>query len=71
MLVQGRVPTLVVSHVLGHSSERVTTGVYGHVHPDAQRAALEGVAALVRDETPPETPPGSSPKIVAEPGKGL
>ena len=64
MLVEGRVPTLVVSSVLGHSSERITTGVYGHVRRDAQRAALEAVAALVREETPPDLPPGSGTKVI-------
>ena len=62
MLAEG-VKLHVVSQVLGHSSIRITSDVYGHLlEPDRVQAA-EAMGALLWDAAPPVTTPGTHPRI--------
>ena len=46
-LMDGKVPMLVVSRILGHSSVAITADIYGHVLEDTAREAMESLGSRV------------------------
>ena len=47
LLLDGKVPLLVVSRILGHSSVAITADIYGHVLEDTAREAMESLGSRV------------------------
>jgi integrase len=45
--MDGKVPMLVVSRILGHSSVAITADIYGHVLEDTAREAMESLGSRV------------------------
>jgi hypothetical protein len=44
------VPLVVVRDMLGHTQISTTADIYGHVLPDSQRKAADGLDTLLGDE---------------------
>ena len=49
LLLNAGAPLCVVSEAMGHAGVQVTKDVYGHISPDAQRAAVNRLAPLFPD----------------------
>ena len=47
LLLDEKVPMLVVSRILGHSSVAITADIYGHVLEDTAREAMESLGSRV------------------------
>ena len=62
LALQRGVPLLVVSRQLGHASIAITADVYGHLIPEATRAAADAVEAILGEHfrNPRATPAEAS-----------
>jgi integrase len=60
LVLQRGVPLLVVSRQLGHASIAITADVYGHLAPEATRAAADALEAIL---TTPGRNPGATPAV--------
>lgn len=47
LLLDGKVPLLIVSRILGHSSVAITADIYGHVLEETAREAMESLGSRV------------------------
>ena len=62
LALQRRVPLLVVSRQLGHASIAITADGYGHLIPEATRAAADALEAILGEHSrnPRATPAEAS-----------